>query len=286
MDRLPRIKRRNTGLKVITSAFGAFLVAAGSVLRICMKQPTGQFLTISALSLFLVFGCSSGSKNTRVSGGNNNAKSLKGNNPFYEVYGERYYVLSSSNGYEQEGVASWYGKKFHGKQTSNQEIYDMYAMTAAHKTLPLPSTVRVTNLRNGKSVVVRVNDRGPFVDNRLIDMSYAAAQQLDMVQSGTTLVRVESINNSRQPAPAPAGIDAFGTIYMQVGAFGERGNAERLQQRISGEGVNDVFVHSDNDGLYRVRIGPIADVAAYDAMIRRMQSLQIADTHLVVENQR
>lgn len=256
------------------------------MLRLCMRRPSGQFLTISALSLFLVFGCSSGNKNTRVSGGNNNAKSLKGNNPFYEVYGERYYVLSSNSGYEKEGVASWYGKKFHGKQTSNGEIYDMYAMTAAHKTLPLPSTVRVTNLRNGKSVIVRVNDRGPFVDNRLIDMSYAAAKELDMIQNGTTLVRVESIDSKPKQQQIPADINDFGTIYMQVGAFGERANAERLQQRIAAAGVKDVFVHSDNDGLFRVRIGPIADVAGYDAMIRRMQSLQIAETHLVVEARR
>jgi len=253
--------------------------------RVCTGRPSGQFLTISILSIFLVFGCSSANKNTRVSGGNDNAKSLKGNNPFYEVYGERYYVLPTSAGYSQEGVASWYGKKFHGKQTSNGEIYDMYTMTAAHKTLPLPSTVRVTNLRNGRSVVVRVNDRGPFVDNRLIDMSYAAAQQLDMVQAGTTLVRVESLDN-RSPATYTAG-GAFGTIYIQVGAFGERGNAERLKQRIADNGVNNVFVHNETSSypqLYRVRIGPIADVAAYDAMVRKMAGLQIADTHLVVEN--
>jgi len=253
----------------------------------CFAKPGGQFVTISLLSVLLVVGCSSGNKNTRVSGGNDNARSLKGNNPFYEVYGERYYVLTSSSGYSQEGVASWYGKKFHGKQTSNGEIYDMYAMTAAHKTLPLPSTVRVTNLRNGRSVVVRVNDRGPFVDNRLIDMSYAAAQKLDMIREGTTLVRVEAIGNKSSATTTTAALKDFGTIYMQVGAFGEKSNADRMAQRIRNNGVGDVFVHNERGSypqLYRVRIGPIADVATYDDMIRKMASLQIADTHLVVEN--
>ena len=107
-------------------------------------------------------------------------RSPYGNGPVYEVLGKRYTVMPSSKGYQERGVASWYGTKFHGNLTSNREVYDMYQMTAAHKTLPLPTYVRVRNLRNDKSVVVRVNDRGPFVHNRIIDLSYAAAMKLDI----------------------------------------------------------------------------------------------------------
>jgi rare lipoprotein A len=117
-----------------------------------------------------------------------------GNPPYYEVFGKRYYVLSSSVAYVERGVASWYGPGFHQVRTSSGETYDMYAMTAAHKTLPLPAYVRVTNLENGKSVVVRVNDRGPFVGNRIIDLSYTAAARLDMLRNGTAMVEVRGID--------------------------------------------------------------------------------------------
>ena len=117
-----------------------------------------------------------------------------GNPPYYEVFGKRYYVLSSSVAYLERGVASWYGPGFHQVRTSSGETYDMYAMTAAHKTLPLPAYVRVTNLENGKSVVVRVNDRGPFVGNRIIDLSYTAAARLDMLRNGTAMVEVRGID--------------------------------------------------------------------------------------------
>jgi rare lipoprotein A len=121
------------------------------------------------------------------------ARSAHGNPPFYDVFGQRYYVLASANGYLERGVASWYGPNFHGVNTSSGEVYDMYGMTAAHKTLPLPCYARVTNLRNGRSVVVRINDRGPFVANRLIDLSYTAAAKLDMLREGTTLVEVRTL---------------------------------------------------------------------------------------------
>ena len=127
------------------------------------------------------------------------ARSRYGNGPVYEVLGKRYTVMPSSSGYQERGVASWYGKKFHGNLTSNREPYDMYAMTAAHKTLPLPTYVRVRNLRNDKSIIVRVNDRGPFVHNRIIDLSYAAAMKLDMIKDGTSLVEVTAISFD-QPA--------------------------------------------------------------------------------------
>ena len=131
------------------------------------------------------------------------ARSLHGNPPFYEVYGQRYYVLATADGYAERGVASWYGPNFHGANTSSGEPYDMYGMTAAHKTLPLPCYARVTNLRNGRSIVVRINDRGPFVANRLIDLSYTAAAKLDMLRDGTTLVEVRTLVPGA-PLPAPA----------------------------------------------------------------------------------
>ena len=124
-------------------------------------------------------------------------RSPYGNPPFYEVFGKRYYVLSSSADYVERGVASWYGPGFHKVMTSTQERYDMYGMTAAHKTLPLPAYVRVTNLQNGLSVVVRVNDRGPFVGNRIIDLSYTAAAKLDMLRDGTAMVEVRAVEPLR-----------------------------------------------------------------------------------------
>jgi rare lipoprotein A len=126
-------------------------------------------------------------------------RARSGNPPFYDVFGKRYYVLSSSVGYRERGVASWYGPGFHKVRTSIGEPYDMYGMSAAHKTLPLPAYVRVTNLQNGRSVVVRVNDRGPFVGNRIIDLSYSAAAKLDMLRNGTAMVEVRTIDPSAPP---------------------------------------------------------------------------------------
>ncbi|MCI0432932.1 MAG: septal ring lytic transglycosylase RlpA family protein, partial [Gemmatimonadetes bacterium] len=131
-------------------------------------------------------------------------RSKSGNPPFYEVNGRRYFVLGSSSGYAERGVASWYGRDFHGGRTANGDTYDMYAMTAAHTTLPLPCHVQVTNLANGRSVIVRVNDRGPFVANRIIDLSYAAALKLDIVRQGTALVEVRALSASAVASvPAP-----------------------------------------------------------------------------------
>jgi rare lipoprotein A len=130
-------------------------------------------------------------------------RSMRGNPPFYEVFGKRYYVLSTSADYVERGVASWYGPGFHKVSTSTGEPYDMYGMTAAHKTLPLPCYARVTNLQNGRSVVVRINDRGPFVGNRIIDLSYTAAAKLDMLRNGTAMVEVRTIGPSSQDGLPP-----------------------------------------------------------------------------------
>jgi rare lipoprotein A len=137
-------------------------------------------------------------------------RSIYGNPPFYDVFGKRYYVMASSVGYVERGVASWYGPGFHKERTSVGEPYDMYGMTAAHKSLPLPAYVRVTNLQNGRSCVVRVNDRGPFVGNRVIDLSYTAAAKLDMLRDGTAMVEVRAL----QP------LDAASDTHLTVASVG------------------------------------------------------------------
>jgi len=225
-------------------------------------------------------------------------RTRRGNPPFYEVFGVRYIVSTSSDGYKEQGVASWYGKKFHGNPTSNGERYDMYRMTAAHKTLPLPTNVKVTNLSNGRSVIVRVNDRGPFVKNRLIDLSYAAAQELDMISAGTAQVEIEALKTSYTgaistasatpdvKAPAAVGASPGTLMYIQVGAFGEASNARSLASRLTDQGVASVSVH-ESDGempeLYRVRIGPFLSVSDYDRVVAQVSSLQINNARLVVE---
>jgi len=226
-------------------------------------------------------------------------RSRYGNGPVYEVLGKRYVVMNSGSGFKQRGVASWYGKKFHNKMTSMQEPYDMYAMTAAHKTLPLPSYVRVRNLSNNKSVVVRVNDRGPFVDNRIIDLSYSAALKLDMVRDGTSLVEIEVVGfgepsgdrpvrrsadpGNSSPPPATSGTH---TIFVQVGAFGSRENANRRLGVLKSGGIGTAFVIKDtstNPALYRVRIGPIKDVVQYDILVEELENLGISDPYLINE---
>src|SRR5689334_19372335 len=143
-------------------------------------------------------------------------KSARGNPPFYDVLGKRYFVLNSADGYAERGVASWYGPGFHAQSTSNGERYDMYAMSAAHKTLPLPSYVQVTNLQNGRSVTVRVNDRGPFKDGRIIDLSYTAAAKLGMLKDGTAFVEVRAVAAS-EPQETP--ITPTSALFVQAGAF-------------------------------------------------------------------
>ena len=214
-------------------------------------------------------------------------RSRFGNPPFYDVLGQRYYVLQSAEGYVARGVASWYGPTFHGVRTAMGEPYDMFAMTAAHKTLPLPCYVRVTNLRNGKSVVVRVNDRGPFVANRLIDLSYTAALKLDMVREGTTLVEVRAITPGEPSSseltrasetPAPE-------LYVQAGAFANEGNAQHLLATLRAAGLANAFVlaRPEKSRLYRVRIGPVATVPEFDALIARLEKLGIRDARLALD---
>jgi rare lipoprotein A len=315
------------------------------------------------------------------------ARSRYGNPPFYDVFGKRYYVLSSSVGYWERGVASWYGPGFHKERTSTGEPYDMYGMTAAHKTLPLPAYVRVTNLQNGRSIVVRVNDRGPFVGNRIIDLSYTAAAKLDMLRNGTALVEVRTIDPSTplpvitastgaaapvaiaatagapistamastavattapasvvlapmapttsapstvpsvsapvpiaptiasSPAPgtstsapasvaaptvAPASLAAPSApslpnsgaapgslpLFVQAGAFSDPANAERLAEKLRGGGYGKVFVRDDQIAgrrMFRVRIGPVPDVAEFDRVVAALERAGINDAHLALD---
>ncbi|MDT8896259.1 septal ring lytic transglycosylase RlpA family protein [Halomonas sp. I1] len=200
-------------------------------------------------------------------------RSRAGNKSRYEVWGKTYHVMSDASGYERRGTASWYGKKFHGYATSNGEIYDMYKMSAAHRTLPLPTYARVTNLDNGRSVIVRVNDRGPFHSEREIDLSYAAASRLDILDRGTGRVRVEAINpeawqarQKGQPTPPStaepdpvaqdSGRDAAEPVYLQVAALGSADNAEALKERLEGALSRPVRIASAA-GLYRVQVGPL-----------------------------
>jgi rare lipoprotein A len=214
-------------------------------------------------------------------------RSKSGNPPFYDVLGHRYFVLPTADGYVERGVASWYGPTFHGVRTAMGEPYDMYAMTAAHKTLPIPCYVRVTNLRNGRSVVVRVNDRGPFVANRLIDLSYTAALKLDMIREGTTLVEVRALTpgvpssstlTRASETPPPE-------LYVQAGAFADERNAQHLLERLRAAGVAGAFVlaRPEKSRLFRVRVGPVASVAEYDALVARLARLGVRDARLAID---
>ena len=163
----------------------------------------------------------------------------------YQVFGKDYVPLASVQPYRQRGMASWYGRKFHGQRTASGEIYDMYAMSAAHPTLPIPSYVRVTHLGNGRSIVVRVNDRGPFHSARIIDLSYAAAYKLGYIQAGSAQVEVESI---------VPGSD----VYVQVGAFSSRESAESLRTRVANEltWLTETVQVLMAENLWRLHVGP------------------------------
>ena len=254
-------------------------------------------------------------------------RSSHGNPPVYDVNGQRYRVLASADNFIERGVASWYGPDFQGHSTSSGERYDMYLMTAAHRTLPIPCYARVTNLRNGRSVVVRINDRGPFVANRIVDLSYSAATRLDIVRTGTAFVELRTIapgeigsevaSTSAAPptpapapavaaavaapaAPAPANLPlepatptsalvptapapAMIALYIQVGAFADADNAQRVLDRLQSNGVPHVFsVASVSTGrtLRRIRIGPIGTVEEFDQLAARLAALGYPEARL------
>ncbi len=198
-------------------------------------------------------------------------RAKNGNPPFYEVAGRRYIVLPTAAGYVEQGIASWYGPDFHGGRTASGETFDMNAMSGAHPTLPLPSWVRVTNLENGRSVIIRLNDRGPFSKNRIIDLSRAAAERLDMIRSGTARVEVRSLATG-EPAPQTPQAEA---LFAQAGAFSGRENAEGLAGRLRAAGIADVTVSEatiEGRRMFRVRVGPVVSLAEFDALIERLRA--------------
>ena len=257
-----------------------------------------------------------------------------GNPESYVVFGQRYYVKKSSLNHVERGVASWYGTKFHGKRTSSGEPYDMLAMTAAHKSLPLPTYAEVTNLENGRKIIVKINDRGPFKKNRIIDLSYAAAIKLDITKAGTGLVEVRAIDPTQPQQQTPPATQTTQTsapplllstpiplaepaqpqtvtyshsstpqtdklkriapgqvvgIFLQVGAFGDRLNAENLKIRIRDietlplSKINVTQGTKANSVIFRVRIGPIDNASEADQVIKRLAQLGIENPHVIID---
>jgi rare lipoprotein A len=221
-----------------------------------------------------------------------------GNKSPYEVLGKTYHVNFNTRGFTETGLASWYGTKFHGNKTSNGEVYDMYAMTAAHKTLAIPAYVRVVNLENGLSCVVRVNDRGPFHDGRIIDLSYAAAKKLGFHHKGTAKVRIEVLEPPAESQPvyaaassgaapvaaAPAATTASQGpfTYLQIGAFSKPETADNLRLRLASSLSNKVTVRPEpGQNLFKVLVGPILDNMELLDLRQKLADAQLPNSHLV-----
>ena len=217
-----------------------------------------------------------------------------GNKNPYTVLGQTYHLIEDESSYRERGLASWYGKKFNGHNTSNGERYDMYAMTGAHKTLPIPSYVRVTNLDNGKSVVVRINDRGPFHKGRIIDLSYAAAQRIGILQAGTGKVEVE-IALPGDAAPIPRRADTKATAhkepalpagtYLQIGAFGQKESAQQFAASVGSKLTFPVTIHSalQPKQIHRVRVGPFTDAKSLQDARNQLARIKIFEAHVVYQ---
>lgn len=222
-------------------------------------------------------------------------RTMAGNRSPYEVLGKRYKVMSTEEGYFERGVASWYGEKFHGHKTSNGEIFDMYKVSAAHKSLPIPSFLRVTNLDNNRSIIVRVNDRGPFHGDRIIDLSYAAAVKLGYADRGTARVELEAIvvktdaprERREQPQLARVGSGKIANQYLQVGAYSQRGSAHEVAEQLRGLTRQPVKIEevrsSEGQLLHRVRIGPLNDLAEVDSLKARVASANLGTPYTVSE---
>jgi len=220
-------------------------------------------------------------------------RSRYGNPDSYEVFGETYQVMGSADGHQERGIASWYGSKFHGRRTSSGEPYDMYTMTAAHRNLPLPTWVEVRHLGNDRRIVVKVNDRGPFADNRIIDLSYAAAAKLGMLGTGTAPVEIRTVTpgdadesvvevaNSATPIEsAPREDPAY---WLQIAAFGERHNAERMIRELEHAGISHpARIESGDDGLHRVRLGPLANAKAVDDVNQALKTANFNPGHVII----
>lgn len=225
-------------------------------------------------------------------------RTMAGNRSPYTVLGKSYRVLPTEEGYNERGVASWYGEKFHGHKTSNGEIFDMYQVSAAHKSLPIPSFLRVTNLDNNRSIVVRVNDRGPFHGDRVIDLSYAAALKLGYADRGTARVQLESIvvtGASRDRGAVAASstrnetlqVGSASSKYLQVGAFSELSAAREVSSRVEEITSLPVFIRSvntsNNKTLHRVRVGPISDPGQIQRVSQSVVAANLGSPYTVTE---
>ncbi len=253
------------------------------------------------LALVLFSGCSSHSTHTKDSAPTDIPANIsaipdavpryepysKSANPkSYEVLGKRYHVLRSGKNYQKQGIASWYGKKFHGRKTANGETYDMFAMTAAHKTLPLPSYVRVTNLKNKRSVILRVNDRGPFHSGRIIDLSYTAAVKLGIQKNGTGFVEVSTVAPGQILSKATDKSKPEKIIYLQAGAFSNEANAIELKNKILALNNFNYRIQMTNhqsQTIYRLLLGPIISVTQADKMSLKLANLGITNPHFITE---
>ena len=221
-------------------------------------------------------------------------KSKQGNPSSYVVFGKRYYVLDSSDGFVQRGIASWYGTKFHGRSTSSGETYNMHAMSAAHKTLPIPVFVHVKNLDNGRSMVVRVNDRGPFVDGRIIDLSYAAAKKLGVDGPGTANVEIRTVGSGQavptstaRTIPLSKELKPDIPLFVQMGSFSSHVNASNLVKNLldANESTAQISRLQTESGLYyRVRVGPLFDIDEANAILKRIKSKGFQTARIVVQD--
>ncbi len=201
-------------------------------------------------------------------------RSPYGNHSPYEVFGQTYHVRPSAAGYRERGIASWYGTKFHGRLTSSGEPYDMYQLTAAHRSLPLPTFAEVTHLENGRSIIVRINDRGPFHPDRIIDLSWAAAVKLGIDQAGTGPVDVRAITFAEPEVPVvrPARLP----VFLQVGAFSERERADALAALLADSAVRPILIkpaRAAGRRIWRVRVGPLDNLEQVISMTERITAL-------------
>lgn len=232
-----------------------------------------------------------------------------GNPDSYEVFGQNYQVLASNDGFSEKGLASWYGTKFHGQRTSSGESYDMYAMTAAHKSLRIPTYVEVTNLSNNRKAIVKVNDRGPFHEGRIIDLSYAAATKLGVAETGTAPVMIRVID-AKKPKVAPvksvvvAGAEIANSVadvadepsaeeltgsqfYVQVAAFSNEENALQMLNDLTGKNFRSVRIHVESAQgkmLYRVRIGPVPTTSIAEKLVSQLKEINHNNVKIVAYN--
>lgn len=221
-------------------------------------------LTWLALCALLLAGCAPIS----LSGGK--ARGGGGSGKPYTVRGKTYRPYTTANGFTEVGTASWYGPGFHGKKTANGERYNQNAMTAAHKLLPFNTDIRVTNLDNGRTTVVRINDRGPFVANRVIDLSRRAAEQIGMIGSGTARVRLEAVGN-KKPVLTPDG-DMLGRFYVQIGAFGVPANADKLLRTVRKQGLAGRILRSSTSTLRYVQVGPYPSIDRAETVLSQLRA--------------